>query len=204
LDPKGRWFESSRPDYRHPGPWFENNELNLRAGLLTIDRFLAIVDVMMTISRLVVPLRILLASTFFLLLLGQIFSMPGQFAHMAKESPEDAYLRWPLTIFSIIELLCVQIVIVCTWKLLTMVKDGSIFSERAFAWVNGIIAAIAGGWVLFAGMSLYIASKSDDPGFPALLFVMTLVGAVLGLLMIVMRALLRQATNLRTDMEAVI
>ena len=39
---------------------------------------------------------------------------------------------------------------------------------------------------------------------PMLLFLMTIGVAVLGLLMVVMRALLRQATTLRTDMEAVI
>lgn len=37
-----------------------------------------------------------------------------------------------------------------------------------------------------------------------LLFGMVLIGAVLVLLMVILRALLRQATTLRTDMEAVI
>ena len=38
----------------------------------------------------------------------------------------------------------------------------------------------------------------------AVLLLLLVVGAVLGLLMVVMRALLRQATTLRTEMEAVI
>ena len=37
-----------------------------------------------------------------------------------------------------------------------------------------------------------------------LLLLILVAGAVLGLLMVVMRALLRQATTLRTDMDAVI
>ena len=45
---------------------------------------------------------------------------------------------------------------------------------------------------------------SDDPVLPALLLLLLLVGAVLGLLMVIMRALLHQATTLRADMEAVI
>ncbi|WP_327032279.1 DUF2975 domain-containing protein [Micromonospora ureilytica] len=45
---------------------------------------------------------------------------------------------------------------------------------------------------------------ADDPGAPVLLFLLTMGVTVLGLLMVVMRALLRQATTLRTDMEAVI
>ncbi|MET4095385.1 hypothetical protein ABIB51_002319 [Arthrobacter sp. UYCu712] len=35
-------------------------------------------------------------------------------------------MRWPLLTFSVLELLCVQVVIVSTWLLLTMVKDDRI------------------------------------------------------------------------------
>jgi CHASE1-domain containing sensor protein len=51
---------------------------------------------------------------------------------------------------------------------------------------------------------LYVGFRADDPGLPLLLFLAVIGVAVLGLLMVVMRALLRQATTLRTDMEAVI
>ena len=156
------------------------------------------------LDRVVIPLRILLAFTFAVLVLFQVFSMPGQFAHMAKESPEDAYLRWPLTIFAILELLCVQIVIVCTWRLLTMIRDDRIFSERAFVWVDVIVWTIAVGWLMLFGLAGYLISISDDPGTPMALMVIVVIGAVLGLLMVVMRALLHQATTLRSDMDAVI
>jgi hypothetical protein len=43
-----------------------------------------------------------------------------------------------------------------------------------------------------------------DPALPLLLLLMSLGVTVLGLLLVVLRALLRQATALRTDMEAVI
>jgi CHASE1-domain containing sensor protein len=46
--------------------------------------------------------------------------------------------------------------------------------------------------------------RTDDPGLPLLLFLLLVGIAVLGLLMVVMRALLRQATTLRTATEAVI
>jgi peptidoglycan/LPS O-acetylase OafA/YrhL len=156
------------------------------------------------VQRVVVPLRVLLASTFVALVLGQLFSLPGTFAHMAEESPEDAYLRWPLTVVAVLELVCVQVVIVCTWRLLTMVRDDRIFSERSLVWVDAIVGAIVAGWVLLLGVATYLASVSEDPEVPAFLAVMVLAGAVLGLLMVVMRALLQQAITLRTDMEAVI
>ena len=84
---------------------------------------------MQKIHLAVAPLRVLLVLLFAFLVLFQVMSLPGQFAHMAEESPELAYLRWPMTTVAVLELLCVQVVIVCTWKLLTMVKDGRIFSE---------------------------------------------------------------------------
>jgi hypothetical protein len=150
------------------------------------------------------PLRGLLVLAFALLVMFQTFSLPGQWAHMAEEDPEMAYLRWPLTVFSVVELACIQVVIVCTWKLLGMVRDDRIFSDDAFRWVDGIVGAIAAGWVLFAGLFLYVGFKADDPGAPLLLFLFLVAGAVLGLLMVVMRTLLRNATALRSDMEAVI
>jgi hypothetical protein len=71
-------------------------------------------------------------------------------------------------------------------------------------WVDAILAAIAAAWVLLLGAFVYATPQLDDPGLPVLLMFMLLALAVLGLLMVVMRALLRQATTLRADMEAVI
>lgn len=155
-------------------------------------------------DRVVVPLRVLLVMLFAGLVVAQALSMPGQFAYMAKEEPDLAYLRWPLTIWSILGLLCVQVVIVCTWRLLTMVKADRIFTEEAFVWVDTILWALSAAWVLLFAGFVYLGWLANDPGLPILLFGMVLTGAVLVLLMVVMRALLRRATTLRADMEAVI
>lgn len=154
--------------------------------------------------RAVALLRVFLALLFGVLVVFQTLSLPGQFAHMAKESPDDAYLRWPMTAVSVFLVLCCQVVIVSTWKLLTLVRDGRIFTEASMAWVDAIVWAIGAAWVVLLGVFLYVGFHADDPGMPLLLFLMLVAGAVLGLLMVVMRALLRQATTLRTDMEAVI
>lgn len=159
---------------------------------------------MALVHRAVVPLRILLVLTFLLLVVFQTLSFPGQFAHMASEHPEDAHLRWPLTAFVAVEILCVQVVIVCTWKLLTMVEQDRIFSDEAMRWVDTIIGAIAAAWVLLAAGFVYVLSQADDPGMPLVLTMLLLGGGAVGMLMVVMRALLRQATTLRTDMDGVI
>jgi hypothetical protein len=154
--------------------------------------------------RAVAPLRVFLVVLFGVLVVFQTLSLPGQFAYMAKESPDLAYLRWPMTAASVFWVLCVQVVVVSTWKLLTLVKNDRIFSEASLAWVDAIVWAIGAAWVVLLGVFLYFGFRADDPGLPLLLFLMVIGVTVLGLLMVVMRALLRQATSLRTDMEAVI
>ncbi|WP_298457083.1 DUF2975 domain-containing protein [uncultured Cellulomonas sp.] len=155
-------------------------------------------------------LRVLLVLLFAACVVGQTLSVPGQFSDVGQGSGAMAGLRWPLTVVGVLELLCVQVVIVCTWKLLTMVKADRIFSRDAFVWVDGIVWAITAAWLLLAGIAtaltvvIYVTPELRDPGTPMLLFGLVLVGGVVVMLMIVMRALLRQAAALRTDMDAVI
>ncbi|MBW4720317.1 DUF2975 domain-containing protein [Saccharothrix obliqua] len=159
---------------------------------------------MLSEHRAVGPLRVFLVLLFGVLVLFQTMSLPGQFAHMAKQSPDLAHLRWPLTAVSVFWVVCVQVVVVATWKLLTLVKSDRIFTDAALKWVDVIVRAIAAGWATLVCVLLYIGFTWDDPGLPLLLFLVSVGVAVLGLVVVVMRALLRQATTLRTDMEAVI
>ncbi|MFE2755241.1 DUF2975 domain-containing protein [Actinosynnema sp. NPDC059335] len=159
---------------------------------------------MVTTHRAVAALRVFLVLMFGVLLLFQVMSLPGQFRHMARENPDVAYLRWPLTAVTVFWVLCVQVVIVAIWKLLTLVKKDRIFSEASLRWVDLIVWAIAAAWVVFQAVFLYVGFNADDPGVPLLLFLLSIGLTVVGLLMVVMRALLRQATTLRSDMESVI
>lgn len=152
----------------------------------------------------VTALRVFLVSLFAILVLFQTMSLPGQFAHMAEESPDQAYLRWPATAVTVFWVLCAQVVIVCTWKLLNLVRSDRIFTHASLVWVTAIVWAIGAGWLTLLGVFLFVGFNANDPGLPLLLFLMLMGGAVLGLLMVVMRALLRQATTLRSDMDAVI
>jgi hypothetical protein len=159
---------------------------------------------MITMKRAVVPLKFFLAVLFGVLVLLQVMSLPGQFAHMAKEEPDLAYLRWPLTAITIFWVFCTQVVVVSIWQLLSKVERDRIFTDDSFRWVDAIIAAIASAWVVLLGLFLYVGFKADDPGTPLLMFLLLVGVAVVNLLMVVMRALLRQATTLQTDMEGVL
>jgi len=159
--------------------------------------------------QVVLPLRVLLVVVFAALVAAQIWALPGMVPDIAEPSLEQSFMRWTMRAVLVLGLLCVQAVIVCTWKLLTLVAHDRIFSASSLPWVNATVWAMAVGWAMLLGAFVcayyfIIDEVSDDPVLPALLLVLLLVGAVVGLLMVVMRALLRQATNLRADMEAVI
>jgi hypothetical protein len=161
------------------------------------------------LRRVVLPLRILLVIVFAALLAAQIWAVPAMLPDLTEPTLERSAMKAVMAAVSVLALVCVQVVIVCTWTLLTLVTDDRIFSSSALPWVNGIVWATVVGWVMLLGAfvcSYYfiIDEVSDDPVLPALLLLSLLVGAVLGLLIVIMRALLRQATTLRTDMEAVI
>ncbi|MGY1609610.1 MULTISPECIES: DUF2975 domain-containing protein [unclassified Geodermatophilus] len=164
---------------------------------------------MQTVRRAVGPLRVLLAVVFLALVGAQAWAVPRMVPDLADPSLEQSVVRWVMTAAAVLALLCVQVVIVCTWQLLTLVTTDRIFSDGAFPWVDAIVGAMAAGWAMLLGtwVCVYyfiVDGVSDDAALFVILLVLLLVGAVVGLLMVVMRALLRQATALRTDMEAVI
>ena len=154
--------------------------------------------------RAVLLLRICLVVLFAVLVLLEVMSLPGQFAHMAEANPDSAHLRWPLTAVSIFLVVCIQVVVVATWKLLSLVESDRIFTEASLIWVDVILWAIVAAWVVLVSVLGLVGFTADDPGLPLLLFVVVVIITVAALLMVVMRALLRQATGLRSEMDTVI
>ena len=165
---------------------------------------------MQKMDRVVIPLRVLLVMVFIGLLVAQFLSLPGEFRQQAEEHPEAGWMPWLLLTFAILEVVCIQIVIVCTWRLLTLVGSDRIFSEESFVWVDVIMWTMVAGWLLLASLSaslvgiIYFTPELRDPGTPILLTGMVLIGGVVVLTIVVLHALLRQATVLRTDLEEII
>ncbi len=159
----------------------------------------------MTLIRRIVPLlRVGLVILFGLLLVLQTLSFPGQFAYRAAQFPDQAWLRWPLTAFAAIEILCLQVILVSVWRLLGMIGKDRIFTEAALRWVDVIITAFGVGWLLAAGGALWAVWGADDPGTPILLLTLLAFGAAFGLVIVVMRELLRRATTMHTELAGVI
>ncbi|KND30439.1 DUF2975 domain-containing protein [Streptomyces anulatus] len=121
---------------------------------------------------------------------------------VSGSDPEDGSL--PLTALRVITILGIgtaQVTLVCVWRLVTMVRRGTVFSHAAFRYVDVIIGAIvAAALVWFAVTALNAPGQRDDPGVT---LIMGGIGvAVLGvaLLVLVLRTLLAQAVA--RDVEA--
>ncbi|MFK0192886.1 DUF2975 domain-containing protein [Kitasatospora sp. NPDC090308] len=121
---------------------------------------------------------------------------------VSGNDPEDGSL--PLTSLRVVTILGIgaaQAAVVCVWRLVTMVRRGTVFSSAAFRYVDGIIGAIvAAAVVWFAVAALNAPGQRDDPGVT---LIMGGIGvAVLGvaLIVFVLRTLLAQAVA--RDVEA--
>src|SRR5215212_747979 len=103
------------------------------------------------LRRVVLPLRILLVVVFAALVAAQIWAVPGLLPDLAEPTLERSVMRWAMLAVSVLGLVCVQAVIVCTWALLTLVTQDRIFSASAMPWVNAIVWAIVAGWTMLLG-----------------------------------------------------
>ena len=147
-------------------------------------------------------------------LIGTVFVQALMVWALASGSdPEDGSL--PLTALRVITILGIgtaQVALVCVWRLVTMVRRGTVFSHAAFRYVDVIIGAIvAAALVWFAVTAVNAPGQRADPGVT---LIMGGIGvAILGvaLIVLVLRMLLAQAVardveaaQLQAELDAVI
>jgi hypothetical protein len=136
-------------------------------------------------------------------LAGTVFVQAGMVWALGSGSdPEDGSV--PLTalrVITILGMMSAQVALVCVWRLVTMVRRGTVFSHAAFRYVDILIGAIvAASLVWFAVTIVNAPGQRDDPGVSV---IMAGIGvAVLGvaLMVLVLRMLLAQAVA--RDVEA--
>jgi hypothetical protein len=165
---------------------------------------------MTSLNRVIIPLRVLIVLVFAGLIVAQVMSLPGEFMQQAREAPRLGAVPWILLAFAILEVVCVQVVLVCIWRLLTLIRADRIFSEKAFVWVDVMVWAIVAAWIMLFGvagwlMTVFLTTPElRDPGNGVVLTGLVLIGGVVVLVVVVLRALLHQAASMRSDLEEVI
>ncbi len=99
---------------------------------------------------------------------------------------------------------CVEVALVALWVLLSRVRRGAIFDERAFRWVDVITGAGLVAALLVAALCAHVSELDDAPGLVLIGGGVAAAGAAFALLMVVMRGLLRTATVLRLELDEVV
>jgi len=136
-------------------------------------------------------------------LAGTVFVQAGMvWVLVSGSDPEDGSL--PLTalrVITILGLVTVQVTLVCVWRLVTMVRRGTVFSHAAFRYVDVVIGAIvAAALVWFAVTALNAPGQRADPGVTV---IMGGVGvAILGVALIVLLLRMLLAQAVARDAEA--
>ncbi|WES63953.1 DUF2975 domain-containing protein [Microbacter sp. GSS18] len=135
----------------------------------------------------------------------QLWVVPQIAAGFAAAAPEFAALELPGVLMVGALLLCVQVVLVCVWRLLTLAARESIFDAAAFRWVDAIIATVViAGVLIVAGMVVIDRAQAGSPFILITGIIALITVAGLALVVVVMRGLLRQATLLRQEMAEVV
>ena len=162
----------------------------------------------LTILALRVVLAMVLAGSVFL----QVVMVPLLAKDLDELKLEYAYLRIPLLVIVVLGIVTIQVVLVCVWRLVTMVRAGTVFSHAAFRFVDVIIGAIAAASLLTFALGVLLApGEAVAPGIVLLIGGAGVLIAGVALIVLVMRLLLAQAIardaeahHLQDELDAVI
>lgn len=160
----------------------------------------------------VLALRIVLALVLIGTLYVQVVMMPLLATDLEEFGPDSAGRRAALVAIPVLGIVTVQVTLVCVWRLLTMVRKGTVFSDRAFRYVDIIFGAVTAASLLMFGLAVVLApGEAVAPGIVLLVCGASLMIAGAALIVLVLRALLAQAVareaeahRLRTELDEVI
>ncbi len=158
----------------------------------------------------ILALRIVIAMVLAGLLFVQVRMVPLLSVDLVEAGAPDGP-RVALLAIAVLGILCVQVVAVCVWRLLTMVRRGTVFSNGAFRFVDIVFGAIAFAAVLMFGIAVVLAPGEIAPGVVLLICGAALMIGGVALVVLVMRTLLAQAVardveaaDLRAELDEVI
>ncbi|RZS37062.1 DUF2975 family protein [Herbihabitans rhizosphaerae] len=143
------------------------------------------------------------------LLAGSLFVQTVMVALLAIDLKElgdlAGYQRVSILVIMVLGIVTAQVILVCVWKLVTMVRRETVFSRDAFRYVDVMIGAIVAAAVLTLALGAVLA-----PGEAAAPGVVLMIGGVavaifgVALVLLVLRMLLAQAARMRAELAEVI
>ncbi|WP_067487975.1 DUF2975 domain-containing protein [Actinomadura hibisca] len=126
--------------------------------------------------------------------------------------PANAHLRTPILAIVVLLIVTIQVVLVCVWRLVTLVRRGTVFTRASFRNVDVVIGAIVAAALLVFALAVVLApGEAVAPG--VVLLLCGAVVAILGvaLVVLVLRKLLAQAVareaeaaRMRAELDEVI
>lgn len=160
----------------------------------------------------ILALRIVLVGALAGSLFVQAVMVPLVFRDMDGADQEVLALRTPLLVVIVLGIVTTQVVMLCLWRLVTMVRRGTVFSYAAFRYVDIVIGAVATASLLLYLLGVLLAPGSAvAPGVVLLIGGAATVVAGIALVVVVMRSLLSQAvardveaSHLRAELDEVI
>jgi hypothetical protein len=147
----------------------------------------------------VVVLQVVIALSLVGSVIVQTLIVPAVWVDLADAPPTGRITFVTLLVLGVVTM---QVFAVCVWGLLTKVRRGSVFSASSFVYVNVIVGAIAAAAVLALVMAVLLALGETAPGVVGLICGAALVLGGVALLVIVMKALLRQAIHRENEVVA--
>ena len=142
----------------------------------------------------VLALRIVLAALLAGSLFVQAVMVPLLAIDLEELGPDFAQVRTPLIVITLLGIVTVQVILVCVWRLLTMVRRGTVFSHGAFRYVDVVFGAAAAAAVLTFGIAVTLApGEAVAPGVVLLICGAAAMVAGVALIVLVLRMLLAQA-----------
>jgi hypothetical protein len=149
----------------------------------------------------ILVLRVVLSAVLAGSLFVQAVMVPLLAADLDGLDPDHAHLRAPLLVIAVLGVVTIQVVLVCVWRLVTMVRRGTVFSHAAFRYVDVVIGAIAAASLLTFGLGVTLApGEAVAPGIVLLIGGAGLLAAGTALIVLVLRMMLAQAVT--RDAEA--
>ena len=160
----------------------------------------------------ILALRIVLAGLLAGSLFVQVWMVPLMANDMNVADPDVARIRIPFIVVIVLGILTIQVAMICVWRLLTMVRRGTVFSLAAFRYVDVMIGAAAAAALIAFTFGLILApGEAVPPGIVLLIGGVGAMAAGIALVILVMRMLLAQAVardteaqHLRAELDEVI